>query len=152
MIAIVRTDSWDLPLFLHVLGAATLVSLLAVAVVVLVVSLRTADRQPALRFAFRVLWMGAIPAYVVMRVGAEWIADKEDLADSDLSWIGIGYSVADGGLLILLIVTLLTGLAARRAKQSGELRSGLVRAATALTALVIVGYAVALWAMAAKPT
>jgi hypothetical protein len=151
MIAAVRPDSWNLPLFLHVLGAATLVALLAVAVVVLVASLRTADRQPALRFAFRVLWMGAIPAYVVMRVGAEWIADKENLTDSNATWIGIGYGVADFGLLILLIVTLLVGLAARRAKRSGELRSGLVRAATGLTALVIVGYAVALWAMATKP-
>ena len=127
-------------------------SLLAVAVVVLVASLRSADRGPATRFAFRVLWRGAIPSYVVMRVGAEWVAEKENLSDSTATWIGIGYGVADIGFLILLVVTLLTGLAARRDKQGGEPRTRLVRAATALTALVIAGYALALWAMAAKPS
>ena len=26
-----------------------------------------------------------------MRVGAEWIASKEDLTDSNATWIGIGF-------------------------------------------------------------
>jgi hypothetical protein len=148
--AAVRPDSWNFPLFLHVLGAMVLVALLATAVVVLTVSLRSDDRRAALRLAFRTLLIGGIPAYLVMRVSAEWIASKEHLEDSDASWIGIGYSVADGGLLLLLVMTVLTGLALRRARRGGQ-PTGLTRWATGLTLLLIVAYGVAIWAMASKP-
>jgi heme A synthase len=150
-IAAVRPDSWNFPLLLHVLGAMVLVALLAVAAVVLSAALRSDDRAGALRLAFRTLLIGAIPAYLVMRVGAEWVASKEKLEDADFAWINIGYSVADGGLLVLIGMTVLTGIASRRAKR-GDTPSGLVRWANGLALLLIVAYAVALWAMAAKPT
>jgi peptidoglycan biosynthesis protein MviN/MurJ (putative lipid II flippase) len=149
--AAVRPDSWNFPLLLHVLGAMVLVALLAVAAVVLSAALRSDDRAGALRLAFRTLLIGAIPAYLVMRVGAEWVASKENLEDADFAWINIGYSVADGGLLVLIVMTVLTGIASRRAKR-GDTPSGLVRWANGLALLLIVAYAVALWAMAAKPT
>jgi hypothetical protein len=149
-VAGIRPDAWNFPLLLHVLGAMVLVALLATAAVVLTASLRSEDRAGALRLAFRTLLIGAIPAYLVMRVGAEWIADKEHLADADLSWIDIGYSVGDGGLLVLLVITVLTGLASRRSRGGGEPRA-LVRWSTALTLIVILAYGVALWAMASKP-
>jgi hypothetical protein len=148
-IAAVRPDDWNLPLLVHVLSAMVFVGLLAAVAVVLVVALRGNDRPAALRLAFRTLLIGAIPAYVVMRGAAEWIASKEDVPD-DLAWINIGYMVTDGGLLLLIIVTVLAGLASRRAARGGEPR-GLVRPATALTLLLIVAYMVALWAMATKP-
>jgi peptidoglycan biosynthesis protein MviN/MurJ (putative lipid II flippase) len=150
-LAAVRPDSWNFPLLLHVLGAMVLVALLAVAAVVLSAALRSDDRAGALRLAFRTLLIGAIPAYLVMRVGAEWVASKENLEDADFAWINIGYSVADGGLLVLIVMTVLTGIASRRAKR-GDTPSGLVRWANGLALLLIVAYAVALWAMAAKPT
>jgi hypothetical protein len=148
--AALRPDAWNFPLLLHVLGATTLVAVLAAAAVVLTVSLRADDRTAAVRFAFRTLLIGAIPSYLVMRVGAEWIASKEHLEDSDASWIGIGYSVADGGLLLLIVMTTLAGLAVRRARRGGEPRM-LVRWTTGLTLLLIVAYGVALWAMTTKP-
>jgi hypothetical protein len=148
--AAVRPDAWNFPLFVHVLGAMVFVAVLAVVVVVLAAALRSDDRAPAIRFAFRTLLFGGIPAYVVMRGGAEWIASKEDLADSDASWIGIGYSVADGGFLLLIVMTILAGLALRRARRGGEPRA-LVRWTTGLTLLLIVAYGVAIWAMASKP-
>jgi cytochrome b561 len=144
-VAAVRPDAWNFPLLLHVGGAMVLVGALAAVVVVLAVAMRGETR--ALRLAFRTLLIGAIPAYIVMRVGAEWIADKQNIADDPPSWIDIGYMVADGGLLLLLIATVLTGLAARRATAGG-----LVRVANVLTLIVIAGYAVALWAMTTKPT
>jgi hypothetical protein len=150
MIASIRPDSWNLPLLLHVLGATVLVGVLAACAVLLVVSLRADDRVAAVRFAFRTILIGAIPAYLAMRVGAEWIADKENLVDSDAAWIGIGYGTADGGLLLLLIMTLLSGLAMRRARRGGE-PTGLVRWTYGLTLLLIAAYAVALWAMVSKP-
>ena len=150
MIGAVRPDSWNFPLLLHVLGATVLVGVLAASAVLLIVSLRADDRVAAVRFAFRTILIGAIPAYLVMRVGAEWIADKENLVDSDAAWIGIGYGTADGGLLVLIIATVLAGLAARRARRGGE-PTGLVRWTYGLTLLLIAAYAVALWAMATKP-
>jgi hypothetical protein len=148
--AAVRPDGWNLALFVHVLGAMALVGLLASAAVLLVVALRAEDRTATVRFAFRTLLIGAIPAYLVMRVGAEWIASKEHLEDSDASWIGIGYSVADGGLLLLIVMTVLAGLAYRRARRGGAPRA-LLQWTTGLTLLLIVAYGVALWAMASKP-
>jgi hypothetical protein len=148
--AAVRPDDWNLALLVHVLGAMVLVALLASAAVLLVVALRAEDRTPTVRFAFRTLLIGAIPAYLVMRVGAEWIASKEHLEDSEASWIGIGYSVADGGLLLLIVMTVLAGLAYRRARRGGAPRT-LLRWTTGLTLLLIVAYGVALWAMATKP-
>jgi hypothetical protein len=143
-VAAVRPDAWNLPLLLHVGGAMVMVGALAAVVVVLAVAMR--GETAALRLAFRTLLIGAIPAYLVMRVGAEWVADEENVPDDPPSWIDIGYMVADGGLLLLLIATVLTGLAARRATTGG-----MVRAANVLTLIVIVGYAVALWAMTTKP-
>jgi heme A synthase len=149
--AAVRPDAWNFPLFLHVLGATVLVALLAVAAVVLVAARRAGDdRTATVRLAFRTLLIGAIPAYIVMRVGAEWIADKESLTDSKASWIGIGRGVADGGMLVLIVLTVLAGLAYRRARRGGQPLT-LVRWATGLTLLLIVAYGVALWAMATKP-
>ena len=148
--AAVRPDSWNFPLLLHVLGATVLVGVLAASAVLLVVSLRADDRAAAVRFAFRTILIGAIPAYLAMRVGAEWIADKENLTDSEAAWIGIGYGTADGGLLVLIITTVLAGLAARRARRGGQ-PTTLVRWTYGLTLLLIAAYAVALWAMATKP-
>ena len=150
-LAAVRPDSWNFPLLLHVLGAMVLVALLAVAAVVLSAALRSDDRVAALRLAFRTLLIGAVPAYLVMRVGAEWLASKENLEDADFAWVNIGYAVADGGLLLLIAMTVLAGIASRRAKR-GDAPSGLVRWANGLALLLIVVYAVALWAMTAKPT
>jgi len=149
--ALLRTDEVNFPLLLHVLGAMILVALLATAAVVLAVALRADDRAATLRFAFRTLLIGAIPAYLLMRVGAEWVASKENVPEDDPpSWINIGYSVADGGLLLLIVMTVLAGLASRRARRGGA-PSGLVRWATGLALLLIVAYGVALWAMTAKP-
>ena len=141
--AVIRADSVNFPLLLHVGGAMVMVGALAAVIVVLAVAKR--GEAGALRLAFRTLLIGAIPAYIVMRVGAEWSASEANV-DEDAAWVGIGYMVADGGLLILIIATVLAGLASRRGAAGG-----LVRWANGLTVLLIVAYAVALWAMTTKP-
>jgi hypothetical protein len=149
MLAAVRPDEWNLPLLVHVLSAMVFVGLLATVAVVLAVAARSDDRAAALRLAFRTLLIGALPAYIVMRGAAEWIASEEDVPD-DLTWINIGYMVTDVGLLVLIAITVLAGLAARRARRGDE-PGGLLRPATVLTLVLIAAYAVALWAMATKP-
>jgi hypothetical protein len=152
VLAAVRPDSWNLPLFLHLLGAMVWVGTLLVAMLAFADHRRGGDP----RFGFLTLIRASIPAYIVMRVGAEWIADKEKLTDSKDAWIGIGYAVSDAGVLLLVIATICSGIAARRARRAApEGRAtgggGLVTAALVLTSLVMLGALVALWAMTTKP-
>jgi len=152
MIAVVRPDAWNFPLFLHVGGAMALVASLVMALYAIRIA-RTRGDQPAAQFAFRVLWRFTLPAFIVMRVGAEWIASKEHLENSNDAWVGIGFSVADGGLLLLIIGLVLTGLMARRAKRGASVAGATpLSAAAVLSGLLIAAYLVAVWAMTTKPT
>jgi hypothetical protein len=148
MLAVVRPDAWNLPLLVHVAGAMLLVGFVAVAVTSFVRAARGGEAGGTAvltRVGFRALVLGAIPAYIVMRGGAEWIASEEDLVDP--TWIGIGYSVSDGGLLVLLITAAVAQRAARRTRDGGAAS----RAAPALAAFLLVAFTVAVWAMTAKP-
>jgi hypothetical protein len=145
-LAVVRPDGWNLPLFVHVGGSMVLVGLLLAAAVLLLASLRATDGSESLRLGFRTLLVGAIPAFIVMRVGAEWIRSEEN-ADEDAAWIGIGYMTSDLGALLLIISTVLAGLAVRRGAAPG----GRAKWAAGLCLFVVAAYAVALWAMATKP-
>src|SRR5436190_22162565 len=112
-----------------------LVATMVLAIYSLVLARRRGD-EPATRFAFRSLLMGVLPAYVVMRVGAQLIVDKEKLSDTNATWIGIGFGSSDAGLLLLLVTVILTGLTARAARQ-GNVVAGAkrLRVATVLSAL-----------------
>jgi hypothetical protein len=151
MLAVVRPDSWNILLFIHVFGAMLLVGTAVVSVYCLRVATMRGD-QPTTRFAFRTLWMGVLPSYIVMRVGAQLIVDKEKLGDSDAAWIGIGFLVSDVGTLLLLITLLLTGLSARSAKNGTPVAgAGRLKAATILSGILLVAYVVAIFAMTTKP-
>jgi hypothetical protein len=148
-VAAIRPDSWDLPLLLHVVGAMVLVGAL-VTVVAALLAARRGDAAILTRLGYRTLLYAALPAFVLMRVGAELIASKEDIPD-DPTWIGIGYSVSDGGLLLMIIATVLAGLGARRVERQGE-QGASMTVATTLTVLTVVAYLVAVWAMTTKPS
>jgi ribose/xylose/arabinose/galactoside ABC-type transport system permease subunit len=151
LLAIVRPDSWNFPLFLHVGGAMALVASLVVALYAIRVA-RERGNQPVAQFAFRTLWRFTLPAFIVMRVGAQWLASKEHLEDSNDAWIGIGFLVSDAGLLLLLAGMLLTGLMARRTKRGGSVvAAGQLRAAGVLAGILVLAYLVAIWAMTTKP-
>jgi hypothetical protein len=147
MIAIVRPDGWNLPLLVHVAGAMLLVGALVVVAASAATALRRdGDSAVLTRLSFRALLLGVLPAYVVMRGGAEWIASEAAVGEP--GWIGIGYATADGGLLLTIIATVLAWRATRRGAY-GPGGSG--RAVVALSALMILAYVVAIWAMTAKP-
>jgi uncharacterized integral membrane protein len=148
-LAIVRPDGWNFPLLLHVLGAMVFTALLGALAVILVVALRGGDRRATLVLAARTFTIGVIPSYILMRGAAEWIMSKEN-ADEDAAWIGIGYIATDLGLLILIVVGVLVGIATRRIKRDRE-PGRLIQPAMVLTLLLIATYAVALWAMTTKP-
>ena len=150
MIAVIRPDDWNFPLLVHVGGAMLLVGSLVTAAALLLLAWR-GDSPGLIRLGFRTLLIAAFPSYVLMRVGAEWINSKENIPD-EAAWIGIGYITADGGLLFLLISTILAGVAARRAGRQPGGGGTLGRVVTVLTLVVLAAYVVAVWAMTAKPS
>jgi hypothetical protein len=150
VVALIRPDDWNFPLLLHTLGAMTLVGALVLAASALLLARRDGDAASLTRLGYRSLLLGALPSWVVMRGGAEWIAEKEDLRDSNAAWIEIGFQTADGGFLFLVIATVLAAFAMRRiarADQPGRLD----RISGLLVSLLLVAYVVSIWAMTTKP-
>jgi hypothetical protein len=150
VLAALRPDSLDWPLFLHVLGAMVLVGALVAALVALRLATSAADGTDGIlrRFAFRGLLFAGLPAYVVMRIFAQVIHDRELGSDSsnDPTWVGIGFIVSDAGALLLIATIVLAWRASKR-----EQTSGLARVALVLTGVMLIAYLVAMWAMTAKP-
>ncbi|HVG68369.1 MAG TPA: hypothetical protein VM785_09235 [Gaiellales bacterium] len=152
---IIRPDDWNFPLLLHVAGAMVMCGALVVAAATLLLAVRSSgdDRVSLARFSFRILLIGVLPAYIVMRGAAEWIYSKEGFSgDNDPGWIGIGYITSDLGLLLIIISTVLAGLAARRIRANPDGPSVMTRISMALTFILIAAYVVAVWAMTTKPS
>jgi hypothetical protein len=148
----IRPDAWDFPLLLHVLGAMLLVGTLVLAASALILARRDGSAS-LLRLSYRSLVIGALPAWIVMRGAAEWIADKEGLTGDEVpSWVDIGYSISDSGFLLLLVSTVLAGLALRRSgRAEGPTGDGLTGVSTVIVSLLLIAYLVAIWAMATRP-
>ena len=142
MVALIRPDSWNFPLFLHVLGATVLVG--AVAATVLAAS-RSRSSALLRRVAFRTLLLLAIPSWLLMRFAGEWIASKENIPGTP-GWLNTGYIVGDGGAVILLVGTIVAWMATRK-----PARGWPVRTLTVLASLYLVALLVAMFAMSGKP-
>jgi hypothetical protein len=145
LLAAVRPDDWNFPLFLHVLSAMALFG-----AVVLAAASVAGNSNAGLRLGFRTLLIGAIPAWIAMRLTAQWIASEENLLDEDVdvpAWVDIGFITSEGSFVVLIAATVCAGIAARRGR-GGGLRTATV----VLVAITIVAYLVAIWAMSTKPT
>ena len=87
-----------------------------------------AQAEFARRTAFVTLLAVVWPAYIVMRVGAQWIFDKEDDSITGTpTWLAAGIAVGDGGVLVLIGLTVLGWLALRRRPSVGRYFAGLRR-------------------------
>lgn len=136
-------------MFIHVLGAMTAVGGLLLAGTALVGAWR-ADDAGAMRLGFRALLWVALPAWIVMRVFAQFLLDKgidDGIYVEEDTWVGLGYMTSEVGLLLLIIATVLAGLSARRAAGGGR-----IRGAAILVGILLVFSLVAIFAMTTKPT
>ena len=154
MIAAIRPDEVNFPLLLHVLGAMLLVGTLFAIAVAFVAARRRTDEAEALgltRFALWTVIAGVLPAYVLMRIGAQWTESEENLPEEveDSAWLGIGYITADVGALLILISLILSAIGLRRLRTGGG--RGLATAVGVIALLLLAAYVVAVWAMSAKP-
>jgi hypothetical protein len=149
---IIRPDSWNLPLLLHVGGAMALVASVSVAALALIQGWRTTDPSAASlkRFGARTLLYAAIPSYFVMRIAAQWIESREGLDNSNAAWLGDGFLAADLGGLLLLIATIVATMSVRRDPDAGL--GKLAKVATGLSVILVALYVFAVWAMTTKPS
>jgi hypothetical protein len=145
-----RPDSWDFPLFVHILGATVLVGGLLTGASTI---LYARGDVRFFRLGYWTLLAVALPGYIVMRIGAEWLYAKyEDVVPEgvdDPTWISIGYIIADLGALLTLIALIVGGIGVRRLKDGRG--QGLVKAAMVIAWLVLAAAVIAIWAMAGKP-
>jgi uncharacterized membrane protein len=152
VIAAIRHDEVNFPLFLHVLGAMLLVGTLFAVATATVLEWRRPGEAPGLtRFGLRTVLLGVLPAYVLMRIGAQWTESREKLPEEveDSTWLAIGYITADAGAVLILVAIVLSALGLRRLRD-GRGR-GFGRAAGIISLLLLAAYLVAVWAMSAKP-
>jgi len=147
MLATIRPDDWNLPLFVHVLGAMLLVGATLTGACLLAFA-RGDERL--LRHGYRTLFMVGIPSYAAMWGGAHWIYAKEGLDERpiEFAWETIGFAVTEVGAVLFVAALILSGIGVRRLPAGG---AGLLKAATAICVLLLAGFAVAAWAMSAKP-
>jgi hypothetical protein len=147
MLAAIRPDDWDLPLFLHVLGAMLLVGGLLTGGTALAIA---RGQVRLLRLGYVSLLALALPGWIIMRATAEWIYDKEGFTgDDDPAWLDIGFRTAEGGGVLLLLALILGGFGVRRIRRGGG--TGLLTATAILALVALVAYLVAVWAMGGKP-
>src|SRR5262245_57298699 len=78
-----------------------------------------AEATALTRFGLKTLRVAVIPAYLVMRIGAQWTESRENLPDEieDSTWLGIGYLTADIGSVLILVSAVLSGIALVRMKE-----------------------------------
>ena len=151
MIGVIRPGSWDVPLLLHVLGAMVLVGGLFATACTL--GLARGDAK-LLRLGYQSLLAVALPGWVLMRVGAEWIYSKEGWDDlpagvDDPTWLTLGFTIGDAGGLILIVSLVVGGIGMRRLHR-GE-GAGLLSATLLLSLVLLAANMAAIWAMAGKP-
>ena len=154
MVAAIRPDEVNFPLLLHVLGAMLLVAMLFTVGTAVLAGRRRSDPGEAVgltRFGLWTVVAGVLPAYLLMRIGAQWSEAEEDLSEEveESAWLGIGYITADIGALLILISIVLSVIGLRRTRAGGG--RGVATAVGAIALLLLAAYLVAAWAMSAKP-
>ena len=143
MLAIIRPDSWNFPLFLHVLGAAAVTGATAAAFVLAVSS----RRWPWLRSVLaRTMMLAVFPAWVLMRLGGAWEDSRSPIGD-DSTWLGIGYIVGDAGFVLLVVAIVLSAVGRRRPERGWP-----VSAVAVITGVYLAALLVAMFVMTGKPS
>lgn len=147
VVAAIRPDEWNLPLFVHVFGAIVLVG----GVLTAAGALGYARGNTALiRAGYFSLLAVALPGWIVMRAGAQWIYDEEGFeGGEEPTWMAIGWAAADPGGALLLAGLIAGGIGVRRLG-SGR-GAGLLKGTLVISLILLAAYIVSIWAMSAKP-
>ena len=149
-IAAIRPNDWELPLFLHVLGAMLLVGGLVVVAVSLLAAWRRegSDAAALTGLAYRTLFVVVLPAFVAMRIGAQWVVSETGYDQNEPDWVGVGYLTSDLGAVGLVAALVAAGIGLRGRGDRGRT---IARVVTVISFVLIAAYVVAVWAMTTKP-
>jgi hypothetical protein len=148
LLAAIRPDDQNFPLFLHVAGATVLVGGLLTGASTLAYA--RGDTK-FLRLGYWTLLLVALPGLVLMRVGAQWIYSKQgwDDVEDEPAWIMIGGVTADIGGALFLVSLAVGGFGIYRLREGKG--AGLLKATMIVALVLLAAYVVAAWAMAGKP-
>jgi hypothetical protein len=151
VLAAVRPDGWNLPLFVHVFGAMILIGGLLGGASTLAFA---RGEVRFVRLGYWSLLAVSLPGWVLMRIGAEWIYSKEGWDDlpegvDDPGWLATGAIIGDIGGLILLVSLITGGLGVYRLRKGKG--SGMLKATLVISLVLLAAYLVAVWVMAGKP-
>jgi hypothetical protein len=152
VLAAIRPDEQSFALLLHLVGATVVFgALLASATSIL---LARGDTR-LLRLGYFSLLLVGLPGLILLRLAGQWLYNLQhwdDLPDQfdQPAWLGIGFIVADWGGLLFLLSLALGGIGIYRLRQ-GKNATGLLNATMLISLVLIVAYAVAVWAMTGKP-
>lgn len=143
MVALVgRPESWNFPLFLHVLGAIALVGAVAATLVLALSSQRWSWLRPIM---LRTMLLVVIPAWLLMRLPGQWEDSRSSIGDGE-GWLDVGYIVGDAGVLFLLLTSIVAWIGSRwRASRWPGLTVAV------LAVIYLAALFVAMFAMSAKP-
>jgi hypothetical protein len=145
MIAFVRPDSWNVPLFLHIFGAIALFGAMGTALTLAWAGRRAGSPSVLAHGAFGTLLLVALPAWLLMFVFGSVTESREHLPDG-VNWVEVPSMIASVGLLVLLAAT---GAAfSWRRSPAGIWQP---RALAVLSAAYIATLALAWWVMTTKP-
>jgi hypothetical protein len=137
-----RPSSWNLPLFLHVLGAILLVGAVAATLALALSSQRWSWLRSIM---LRTTLLVVIPAWLLMRIPGQWEDSKSSIGDGQ-GWLDVGYMVGDAGVLFLILTSIVAWIGARKPERRWPGPTVAVLAGIYLAALFV-----AMFAMSAKP-
>ena len=152
MLAAIRPDEQSFALLLHLVGAVVVFgALLASATSIL---LARGDTR-LLRLGYFSLLLVGLPGLILMRLAGQWLYNLQKWDElpeqfAQPAWLGIGFIVADWGGVLFLVSLALGGVGVYRLRH-GKSATGLLNATMLISLLLIVAYAVAVWAMTGKP-
>jgi hypothetical protein len=149
LLALSRPSDWNFPLFLHVFGAMIFVGALLTGSSLLAYA---RGDVKLMRLGYWTLLVVGLPAYILLRIGAEWIYSREGWDEEDApepAWLDIGFIVANLGALLLVIALIVGGIGVSRLKDGRG--AGLLKATMVIGLLILAAALLAVWAMAGKP-
>jgi len=153
LLAAIRPDNQSFALLLHLVGATVAFGAFLASASFLV--LARGDTR-LLRLGYYSLLLVAVPGLILLRLAGEWLYRLQNwnkLPDQfdEPTWLQIGFIVADWGALLLLVALTVGGIGVYRMR-TGKGGAGLLRGTMVSALVLIVAYAVAVWAMTGKPS
>jgi hypothetical protein len=152
LLAAIRPDEQSFALLLHLVGATVVFGALLACATSLALA-RGEARLLRLGY-FSLLFVG-LPGLILLRLAGAWLYQLQKWDElpeqfDEPTWLSIGFVVADWGGVLFLLALALGGIGVYRLRK-GKGGTGLLTATMVIALILIVAYAVAVWAMTGKP-